>query len=246
MIRVEDAATGVRTITLARPDKRNALTPEMLRAITTGATHPPPAINAIAITGEGKAFCAGFDLRAHPHQRDHAFIRELISELSHTILALRSCPVPVVMGIHGSAIAGGCALLGGADLVLAERSTRLGYPVLRLGISPAVSAPFLRLATPDGPSRALLLDPELISAAHAHRIGLVHELINTNERLHAHTLARASALASKPPAAIRTTKAWLTQIDGLDESVARDAAEASIRALTDETYALLEQEIWNR
>src|SRR5690606_31084299 len=91
-------------------------------------------VRALLLRGEGPVFCAGFDLDACRH--DPLAMRALLTGLSATILALRTCPCPVVIAAQGAAIAGGCALLGGADFVVTDAQARFGYPVTLLGISP--------------------------------------------------------------------------------------------------------------
>ncbi len=144
MIRTETDG-GVRTIVLDRPEKRNALTPAMLddlaagvRAVTLGKGDDA-GVRAVLIRGEGRCFCAGFDLDlCRDDGPEQAVMKSFLAGLSDAIVAMRACPRPVVIAAHGAAIAGGCALLGGADLVVADRDAKLGYPVVRLGVSPAI------------------------------------------------------------------------------------------------------------
>ncbi len=127
----------IREIALARPDKRNALTPDMLLAlrdrITAKATVAP---RVLLLSGQGPAFCAGFDLSLCKDHPDGSVMRALLSGLHDCIAALRSLDIPVVIAAHGSAIAGGCALLGGGDIIITNAQAKIGYPVPRLGVSP--------------------------------------------------------------------------------------------------------------
>lgn len=209
MIRVE-IREGVATITLARSEKRNALTPEMLDELRAAFASLEAGVRAVLLRGEGPAFCAGFDLRLCAQDSTGDTMRRLLDGLSQTVRAMRSAEPPVVLAVHGAAVAGGCALLGGADVVVAERRARLGYPVVRIGVSPAVSSPFL--PTAPGPARSLQLDPELIPADHALRIGLVHEVTDGDDS----TLARAEEiarhLAGKPGRGVAATKRLLNDL----------------------------------
>ena len=217
MIRIEDDGP-VRCITLDRPDKRNALTPGALDALAR-AFGPDAGgasgCRAYLLRGEGRAFCAGFDLdlcrRDGP---DQTVMRSFLEGLSRAVLAMRSSDRPVVLAAHGAAIAGGCALLGGADVVVADRGAKLGYPVVRLGISPAVSAPFLLESVGAGATRRRLLDPGLFDGAEGMRLGLVHELMDDPEDVgpRAHEIARS--LAAKPPLAMKATKKWAMEVGG--------------------------------
>jgi methylglutaconyl-CoA hydratase len=140
-------------------------------------------------------------------------MRELLANLSHAIQTLRNLDIPVVLGAHGAAIAGGCALLGGVDLVVADRACKLGYPVTRLGVSPAVSVPFLRQSTTNGKARALTLDPTPVRADSPNAKGLVHELVDEPTAVFERTRNLTFQLASKPAAALAATKSWLNTLD---------------------------------
>lgn len=194
-------------VTLSRAEKRNALTPDMLESLAGVFERMPDGIRAVIVSGDGAAFCAGFDLKMCAADPTGETMRQLLTGLSRAIRAMRAIDAPVVLAAHGAAVAGGCALLGGSDIVVAERQTRLGYPVTRIGVSPGVSAPFLGAAIADGPARARLLDSDLVSAEQALSIGLVHELADgpgaTRER--ANDIARQ--LASKPGIGVAATKA---------------------------------------
>lgn len=222
MIRFEILG-NLAAVTLSRPEKRNALTPDMLESMTGVFERMPADIRAVIVSGDGPAFCAGFDLKLCAADPSGETMRQLLTALSRCVRAMRAVEAPVVLAIHGAAVAGGCALLGGADIVVAERQTKLGYPVAKIGVSPGVSAPFLSVA--DGPARARLLDPDLISAEEALVIGLVHELTDgpgaTRER--ANDIARQ--LAAKPGSGVAATKA-------LCNHLARHRTDMALEALT--------------
>ncbi|RMH30633.1 MAG: enoyl-CoA hydratase/isomerase family protein, partial [Planctomycetota bacterium] len=175
--------------------------------------------------GAGPVFCAGFDLDLC--EEDSAVSAALMQRLSGAIRALRRLPAPVVAAAHGAAIAGGCALLGGCDVVVTDRGARLGYPVVRLGMSPAVSGPTLAQMVPGGALRRLLLDPGLIDGARALRLGLAHELCDEPGDVTDRAIELAHALARKPPHGLRATKRWLNEIDGSDRDDPFDTALAA-------------------
>ncbi len=209
MIRGERGG-DVEQVTLARPERRNALTPAMLDELSAHIANVRDA-HAVVVRGEGKVFCAGFDLDLCIGDEGDANLTHLLRGLSRCIEAMRSLPCPVVMGVQGAAVAGGCALLGGGDIVIAHPDAKLGYPVTRLGISPAVSAPFM--AVPLGQARRLMLDPGLISGVRAHELGLVHELHDNPGN---HAIELAESLAAKPPHALTATKRWLNELSPAD------------------------------
>ncbi len=201
-------------ITLDRPEKKNALTPEMIAGIVAGVRElaADSGIGAMVLEGNGAAFCAGFDLTLCRENSD--VLDRLLTGLSGVIKVLRRCEVPVVLAAHGAAIAGGCALLGGADLVVTHHEAKIGYPVVRLGISPAVSAPFLRQSVGDGKTRERMLDSGLVSGWDAFRMGLAHECIEDAGKVRDRAMAIAEQLAAKPRWGMVATKRWMGEIDG--------------------------------
>ncbi len=222
-----ESSGPVAVIRLNRPAQRNAMTPDMLDELIAAAGRLPASTRCLIVAGEGRVFCAGFDLalcQAHP---DGSVMRALLSGLSRAITVLRELSVPVVVAAHGAAIAGGCALLGGADIVVADRAAKFGYPVVRLGVSPAVSAPFLGGAIGSGRARERLLDPSLIDGEEAHRVGLVHELVESPEEVLPRARAIAQMLADKPRGALAATRAWLFELEGLG-SAPRRALDVSL------------------
>jgi methylglutaconyl-CoA hydratase len=237
-IRSSVDAAGIATITIARPDKRNALTPAMLDALLASIqTHaanasPNTTTRAILLTGEGDLFCAGFDLSLC--RDDDTVLPALLSGLSACIAALRNAPCPVIISAHGAAIAGGCALLGGGDIVLTTDDAKIGYPVVKLGISPAVSAPTLTSACGHGPARARLLDTQLISGRDAARLGLASESLPTRDACEARAREITTQLAAKPAHALAATKHWLN-------TITPQANESNLRAALNTSLALVGQ-----
>lgn len=231
MIRVEyigppDDTAPLAAITLERPEKRNALTPEMLDSLANALERMPPEIRAVVMSGDGPAFCAGFDLKLCAADPSGGTMRALLTGLSRCVVAMRALEQPIVLAVHGSAVAGGCALLGGADVIVAERSTKLGYPVVKIGVSPAVSAPFLGASVAAGAIRARLMDPEVIGADRALAIGLVHEIHHGPGRTKERANDIARSLAHKPGVGVRATKSLLNHLG----SPMTDRAQAGLDA----------------
>jgi enoyl-CoA hydratase/carnithine racemase len=189
---------------------------------------PPPII----LCGAGQAFCAGFDLEsAITDPRGPApLMKEYLSRLSGILRRLRRHPAPVIAAVHGAALAGGCALLSACDFVIVAPDAILGYPVHRLGVSPAVASPTLAASIGPGAARALLLSGALRSGRDAAALGLATAVAESAETVRAEAAALAARLAAKGPQALRATKAWLTELDGsAEEPVLLAALEASIR-----------------
>ena len=239
MIRVT-TENSVTTIVLDRPEKRNAMLPSMLEGFETAVRGIDDRTKAIVVLGAGKVFCAGFDLKACAADASGETLRALLTGLSGCVVAMRACPVPVVLGVHGSAIAGGCAMLGGADVVVADRGAVLGYPVVKIGVSPAVSAPFLMSAVPAGAARALMLDPGLIDGARAFALGLVHELVDEAGDIEKRAMEMGAVLASKPGVGVRSTKALVNEItDGIAGRAGEGLGVSLSRVGSDEEREML-------
>lgn len=208
---------SVLTLRLNRPERRNAMTPAMLsslyKTIDDAAADPDPP-RAMLLLSDGKVFCAGFDLDLCAADPEGGTMRALLTGLSETIRAMREAPFPTVVGVQGAAVAGGCALLGGADFVVADAGARFGYPVLKLGVSPSVTAPFLAESVGTGSCRRHLLEPELFSVDHALRIGLVDEIASDAGSVGPAARAAAERLAALPPDAVSATRSWLDRISG--------------------------------
>jgi methylglutaconyl-CoA hydratase len=245
VIRVQDRGP-VRVVTLDRPDKRNALAVGMLGELAR-VFRDCGSARAMVLVGNGPVFCAGFDLFERADGDALAALRLQLEGLAKAIEAMRSGGVPVVIGVHGAAVAGGCALLGGGDIVVGERGVKVGYPVLRLGISPAVTGPFLRAAVGDGAMRSLLLDPTLIDGQRAHDLGLIHELVEDADAVGLRAVEVAQRLAEMPGDGVAATRQWLGVLEGKETGKQRRAAlVASLDALDDETIKRLERQVWKR
>jgi len=215
MIRTE-IHDGVGEVILDRAEKRNALTPAMTDALIEAVrtADDDPSCNCILLRGEGDAFCAGFDLKMC--YEIPGTLGQLLRKLSVAVRTLRHATKPVVIASHGAAIAGGCALLGGADYVVTESNAKLGYPVVTLGISPAVSAPTLIRSVGAGNARERLLEPRVFRGEEAMRIGLAHECVQDASTCDLRARKIARSIASKPPHAMMVTKRWLNEVDGTD------------------------------
>src|SRR5579875_3054003 len=179
LVRVEDEG-GVRTITLNRPEKRNALTPELqdeLIAAVDGAENA--AARVVVLAGEGEAFCAGLDLgvlremgalTAEQHRAEAARVARMFR-------ALWECDLPTIAVVQGPAIAGGTGLATMCDFTLAAPEARFGYTEVRIGFVPALVSAYLSLQVGAKVARELLLSARIFDADEARRLGLVTEVV---------------------------------------------------------------------
>lgn len=227
---------SVRTITLNRPERRNAMTPEMQMELVA-AMDDAAASNCrvVVFAGAGEAFCSGLDLSALQGTIDkgaaeHRADAERIAKLFRTLYEL---PKPTIAAVHGAAIAGGTGIATICDFTLAVPTAKFGYTEVRIGFVPAVVSAFLALQIGDKRSRDLLLTGRLFDAAEANRLGLVSEIAVSDE-LAGRVKELAAKLAANSPASLAVTKRLLTTQNKawLDAAI---AAALEANALSRET-----------
>ena len=215
-------------VILDRPDQRNALTPEMSDALVAAIKSCPASARTLLLCGNGPVFCAGFDLPLCNQHPDGSVLRHLLKSLSAAITSLRNLHCPVVAAAQGGAIAGGCALLTAADHVVADARAKFGYPVHRLGLSPAVSLPTLAQAIGSGALRSLAFDSQLIDGHRALELSLIHTLVETAPEVRPCALQVAMQFGYKPPHAMTATRNWVAKVAHLGESTSLAALSASL------------------
>jgi len=204
------------TVSLNAPERRNALSVSMLDELESSlqSLASDGDVRAVLLKGEGDSFCAGFDLGAIVD--DPMLLQELVERLGRVTMLMRTVPAPIILAAKGTAIAGGCALLTGADIVILGDQTRVGYPVHALGISPAVTIPTLSQSAGSGPTRALLMDGRLRTGPEVLETGLGVDLVP--EAMVEQEAARlAGHIAALPPTAVQATKNWLNELDGSND-----------------------------
>lgn len=227
-LRIEHDA-GLTTLTLNNPNQRNVLSVELLRQLCSALENAAGnETTAILLRGNGPAFCAGFDLSAVVEEP--LVLQELIVALGDVTRQMRNHPAPIVLAAHGSVIAGGCALLSAADIVVLGDQTNVGYPVHRLGVSPAVTLPTLLQTICEGPARTLVMDGRLRTGIEAHRLGIGTHLVPEID-VQSQASRLAASIASQPASATQTTKHWLGTLDGSDDSARWDGPIAGSQPL---------------
>ncbi len=231
----EDENGSIEVISLDRPDKRNAMLPDMLGSLAQAVEDS--TARALVVAGNGPTFCAGFDLDAC--DADLAVLDALLVGLARAIDTLRAARQPVVMAVQGAAVAGGCALLGAADVVVSHASAKLGYPVLRIGVSPAVSAPTLAPRIGTARARELMLRPDLIDGSRAHEIGLVDEIVGDPSGVLPAAIQRARTLCKPSTHAQAQTASWVHQLDAVGQQGPRALAASRSLVGSDEQQTML-------
>ncbi|MCH2132834.1 MAG: enoyl-CoA hydratase/isomerase family protein [Phycisphaerales bacterium] len=204
--------SGIATVTLDRPDKRNALSPELItgleEALATIAEND--SIRVMVLAGEGKSFCAGMDLRGVLD--DAAKMAGMLHGLSRAMRSIRRLAIPTIAQVQGAAVGGGCGLAVVCDYAISHPDAKLGYPEVELGVCPAVVAPWLIRRLGAGRARGLLLAGGTMSGDAALEIGLVDELVARDD-LASHTAAFATKLAKGGQQALAVTKHWLNELE---------------------------------
>ena len=139
---------GIARITLNRPEKRNALNPELIAALgeALAISSRDTKVRVVLIAGAGKDFCAGLDLATLDVADEAGALEHLESaqRLANVLLAIRRHPRPVVAAVHGRALGGGAGIATACDLILAAESASIGYPEVKIGFVPAMVAALLR------------------------------------------------------------------------------------------------------
>jgi methylglutaconyl-CoA hydratase len=201
----------VRTITLNRPERRNAMTPEMQSELIDGLDNAARSnCRVVVLRGAGDAFCSGLDLSALQSMREKsaADIRADTERIARLFRTLYELPKPTIAAVHGAAIAGGTGLATICDFTLAVPAAKFGYTEVRIGFVPALVSAFLALQIGDKRSRDLLLTARLFDAAEAHRLGLVNEVVNP-EALDDRVRSLTQVLLANSPASLAATKRLL-------------------------------------
>lgn len=226
------------TITFNRPEKHNAISPEMIDELLQALDAVERSTARVGIlTGAGKAFCSGMDLEAlkvvatqSPEQNI-----EDSQRMAAMFRRLWSYPKPLIAAVNGAAIAGGCGLATLCDFTLAVPKAKFGYTEVRIGFVPAIVSVFLTRQISEKRARDLLLTGRLLEAAEARQIGLVTEVIPA-EKLMPRAREIATTLLGASPTGLAATKRLLCKCaeQDIDRELALAIAEnASIRATSD-------------
>lgn len=229
---------GIRTLTLHRPARRNALNSALVSALRSAleAAREDDETRAIVLTGSGeKAFCAGADLNPAQmadgvlagHASRHEFV-ELLSAFKHA-------GVPVIAKLQGPVLAGGVGLLAAADLAIAAEDVYVQTPELKVGLFPMMIMALIARNVGRKHALELLMTAERVSAQDAHRMGLVNRVV-PRDALDAETHALASRLASFSPAIMQLGKdAYYAMEDmPLDAALPYLCGQLSLNTMTED------------
>jgi methylglutaconyl-CoA hydratase len=209
VVLIERQTPQITLVTLNRPERRNALTLELLTelvgAIKVASDEAHERI--LILRGAGAAFCTGLDLKAATPQNAHA-TAEMVAK---ALLALSQTRLVTIAAVHGAAVAGGAGIMSACDFVVAAEGTKIGYPEVRRGLVPGLVMTFLRRQIGERNMSELLLGSELIAAERAKEIGLVNRVVS-QENLMSEAQKFADSVLQGAPGALAQTKRLIEEL----------------------------------
>jgi methylglutaconyl-CoA hydratase len=230
---------GVARITLNRPEKRNALDGELISEVRDAlrSSARDETVRVVLISGAGSDFCSGadlsglertFDAGVLDHMADARHIAELFVEMRHH-------PRPIIAGVRGRALAGGCGLATACDLIVAAESAKFGYPEVNIGFVPAMVMAILRRSLSEKRAFELISTGEIISAQTAADYGMINSIF-ADETFDLDVEAFVSKLASKSVSAITLSKRLLYHMDsmGFEAAIESGVETNAIARMTDD------------
>jgi len=228
---------GVATLTLNRPEVRNAFNDEVIAELSQAFAElgAREAVRAIVLAANGPAFCAGADLNWMRRMADYTRDENLADagKLAEMLRVIYECPKPTIARVQGDVFAGGMGLVAACDMALSVDSASYCLSEVRLGLIPATISPYVIRAMGARAAQRYFLTAERFSAAEALRIGFVHEVVPA-EALDARLAELVQALVGASPNAVREAKRLVQQVAGreIDAALIAQTVEgiADIRA----------------
>ena len=205
VILVETQSPQITVITLNRPERRNALTLELLTDLCAAinAASQQPEQRILILRGAGAAFCTGLDLKEAADQNKAHATAEMVA---NTLISISQTRLVTIAAVHGAAVAGGAGIMSACDLVVAAEKTKIGYPEVRRGLVAGLVMTFLRRQVGERNMRELLYTAELIDAARAKEIGLVNRVVAPEEVMNEVQKFAVSVLQGAPGALAQTKR----------------------------------------
>src|SRR5579863_5786364 len=230
---------AVATVTLNRPEKRNAISYELIDDLLAALDEIANSSALVLIlTGAGKAFCSGMDLdnlKALAGRSPEQNLKDS-ETMARLFRSLYDFPKPTIAAVNGAAVAGGCGLATLCDITLAVPEAKFGYTEVRIGFLPAIVSTFLLRQVGEKQARDLLLTGRLFGADEAARMGLVNEVVSA-EKLMPRAREFAASLMESSPASLAATKHLLKSYSSadLDRQIAA-AVDENARIRTTEDF----------
>ena len=239
---------GVSTITLSRPEKRNALCPLLIEELGQALHQCADSdCGVVILTGAGPAFCTGLDMEhlATTKGQTREDARRDAENMAGVLRTLYDFPKPIIAAVNGHAIAGGMSLATIPDFTLAVPEAKFGFTEVKVGFVPAIAATFLLRQVGERRTRELLLSARLIKAHEALAMGLVTQIVNADE-LMGQARALAQCLIQNSPQAMQEVKRLLAKHarrrldEELEEAIATNADQRSAEDFREGVQAFLE------
>jgi methylglutaconyl-CoA hydratase len=207
LILVETLERGIVVVTLNRPERRNALSIELVEQLCGKIAYlaKDAANRVVILRGAGPVFSAGLDLR---EAADSSLVERSAGSVSRLLDLVRATPLIMIAAVQGGAFAGGAGLMAACDVTITAADAKIGFPEARRGLLPALICGVLRHKVREGDLRELFLAGEPINAARAQQVGLVQRVVPA-ERLMDEALDVARAIVAGGPNTIRQTKSLL-------------------------------------
>ncbi|BCF99080.1 enoyl-CoA hydratase [Paraburkholderia sp. PGU19] len=213
----------VATVTLNRPDVRNAFNEAMIAEVTSvfRALNERDDVRAVVLAASGKAFCAGADLNWMKKMAGYSDDenRADAMRLADMLVSIYRCNKPVIARVNGDAYAGGMGLISACDIVVAVDSAKFCLSEARLGLIPATIAPYVIRALGEQASRRYFMTAEAFDCATAHRLGFVAESVSA-DKLDETVQQLAATLCANGPQAVKACKQLVHDIAGREISAA--------------------------
>lgn len=205
VVLIEKQAPQITVVTLNRPERRNALTLELLTELQAAVkvVSDQPQERVLILRGAGAAFCTGLDLKA---AADHTKAHATAEMVANTLVAISQTHLITIAAVHGAAVAGGAGIMSACDFVVAAQRTKIGYPEVRRGLVAGLVMTFLRRQVGERNMRELLFGSELIDAEHAKEIGLVNRVVARDDVMSEAQKFAESVLQGAPGALAQTKR----------------------------------------
>ena len=231
---VLDTADGLATVTLNRPDVRNAFNEEVIAELTQAFTQlgQQADVRCIVLAANGPAFCAGADLNWMRRIADYSHAENLAdaAQLAEMLRVIHTCPKPTVARIQGDVVAGGTGLVAVCDVAVTVDTAHFCLSEVKLGLIPATISPYVIRAMGERAAHRYFLTAERFNAAEALRIGFVHEVV-TADALDATVAQITRALLAASPDAVTSCKQLVHGVAGQEISSALVAM--TVQAIAD-------------
>ncbi len=210
VVLVEKQTPQITIVTLNRPERRNALTIELLNELLAAikVASDQPRERVLILRGAGAAFCTGLDLREAANLKRAHVTAEMVAK---TLIGLSQTHLITIAAVHGAAVAGGAGIMSACDFVVAAEGTKIGYPEVRRGLVAGLVMTFLRRQVGERNMRELLLGSELIDAERAREFGLVNRVV-APDRLMNEAQKFADAVLQGAPGALVQTKKLIEEL----------------------------------